>query len=234
MRLAARAGAVDPLEATRAREVTGYSYGEGRNVDEGRRADGHAVRVGPKKSEPSQIPPTVAAKLKTQPDTPQGRRDALLMALLLDHGLRCGEVAALDIASLDLAAGLLTFYRAKVAKTQTHRLTPDTARAAVRYLEHDACAAGPLLRGSRKSGNLGEPGMSERAITRRVATLGRAYGLARLSAHDCRHFWATEAARNGTPIDRLQDAGGWSSPYMPLAYVDRAKIANEGVRLRAE
>ncbi|MBC8492724.1 MAG: site-specific integrase, partial [Chloroflexi bacterium] len=51
------------------------------------------------------------------------------------------------------------------------------------------------------------------------------------SAHDCRHYWATQAARSGTPIDRLQDAGGWSSPAMPLRYVEAAKIANEGVRL---
>jgi len=43
--------------------------------------------------------------------------------------------------------------------------------------------------------------MIERAITKRVATLGRAFGVARLSAHDCRHYWATDAARNGTPID---------------------------------
>ena len=32
---------------------------------------------------------------------------------------------------------------------------------------------------------------------------------------------------------RAQDAGGWSSPAMPLRYVEAAKIANEGVRLDA-
>ena len=48
---------------------------------------------------------------------------------------------------------------------------------------------------------------------------------------DSRHYWATQAARNGTLIDRLQDAGGWASPAMPWRYVEAAKIANEGVRL---
>jgi len=52
-----------------------------------------------------------------------------------------------------------------------------------------------------------------------------------LSAHDLRHYWATRAALNGTPLDRLQDAGGWSSPAMPLRYVENAKIANQGVLL---
>jgi hypothetical protein len=30
---------------------------------------------------------------------------------------------------------------------------------------------------------------------------------------------------------RLQDASGWSSPAMPLRFVEAAKIANEGVRV---
>jgi len=73
--------------------------------------------------------------------------------------------------------------------------------------------------------------MTERASTARVRTLGLAIGVHGLSAHDYRHHWATQAARHKTPIDRLQDAGRWSSPAMPLRYVEAAEIANEGVRL---
>ena len=40
---------------------------------------------------------------------------------------------------------------------------------------------------------------------------GGSDGIEGLNAHDLRHTWATCAARNGTPIDRLQDAGGWNS-----------------------
>ena len=65
----------------------------------------------------------------------------------------------------------------------------------------------------------------------RVHDLGAAVGLVGLSAHDLRHYWATRAARSGTPLDRLQDAGGWASPAMPLRYVETAKIANQGVLL---
>jgi integrase len=49
--------------------------------------------------------------------------------------------------------------------------------------------------------------------------------------HDLRHTWATCAARNATPLDRLQDAGGWSSTAMRLRYVEATKVANEGVRV---
>ena len=55
-------------------------------------------------------------------------------------------------------------------------------------------------------------GMTARALTARVRDLGAAVGLVGLSAHDLRHYWATRAARSGTPLDRLQDAGGWASP----------------------
>ena len=95
----------------------------------------------------------------------------------------------------------------------------------------DAPAQGPALRASRKGGALQDAGMTARALTARVRDLGAAVGLVGLSAHDLRHYWATQAARSGTPLDRLQDAGGWASPAMPLRYVEAAKIANQGVLL---
>ena len=138
------------------------------------------------------------------------------MCLLLDHGLSVGEVAILTVAGLDLAAGTFTFYRPKVDKVQVHRMTADTLRAALAYLRQDAPAHGAL---------------STRAINARVGELGAAIGLVELSPHDCRHYWATQAIRNGTDIKSLQDAGGWTSPAMPLRYAASAAIANEGVRL---
>ena len=85
--------------------------------------------------------------------------------------------------------------------------------------------------GKRKAHKLTGQGMTDRALTGRVKVLGEIVGLQGLSAHDCRHYWAIQAARAGTPVDRLQDAGGWNSPAMPLRYVEAAKIANQGVRL---
>jgi integrase len=142
-----------------------------------------------------------------------------------------GEVAGLTVGAFDLKAGELRFYREKVDKVQTHRLSKDALDAARAYLATDAPPIGPLLRASRKGGKLTEAGLTARRISARVRTLGRAVGVKGLSAHDCRHYWATAAARSGTPIDRLQDAGGWASLAMPLRYVETAKIANEGVKL---
>jgi integrase len=110
-------------------------------------------------------------------------------------------------------------------------MSDDTRRALRSYLELGGPAAGLLFQTTRKGNIITGQGMNERAITGRVAYLGQRAGVAGLSAHDLRHTWATLAARAGTPIDRLMDAGGWSSMAMPLRYVEFAKIANEGVRL---
>ena len=229
--LAFKAGALSQEAYALIRLVSGYSHKEAVHLDEKRQNTGIPTRKGAKKATAVPVTLEQAQSLKRQPNTPQGRRDALLMRLLLDHGLRVGEVAGLQVTDFDLQAGELRFYRPKVNLTQTHKLSADTLRAAKSYFKRDALASGPLLRASRKDGSLGHAGMSERALTGRVRLLGAAVGIKGLSAHDCRHYWATRAARNGTPIDRLQDAGGWSSPSMPLRYVEAAVIANTGVLL---
>jgi integrase len=74
------------------------------------------------------------------------------------------------------------------------------------------------------SETLGEPvtenGMTAGAINKRVGFLGEQIGLHGLSPHDCRHYWATSATRGGTNLKNLQDAGGWTSPAMPMRYIE--------------
>lgn len=223
-RLAAQAGALSAQEYALIRAVQGYNQAEQRRLD-ARRA---AKRVGRKKPAALRISPAQAQALKTQPATPQGRRDAALLCLLLDHGLRASEVTGLAVEDLDLQRGLLSFFRPKVGKRQTHRLSADTL-AALR-----ACAAagelppaGPLLRRSKKDGSLSQPGLTPRGVSYIVEQLGKALDLPGLSAHDCRHYWASSAAARGADPFALQEAGGWSSLAMPRRYVEEGQIANE-------
>lgn len=233
-KLATKAGVLSTQDLALIKTVSGYAGKEAKRVNERR----EIRRVGEKKADHVSLSPEQAQRLKSHDlETPQGRRDALLMCLLLDHGLRMGEVAGLKISDFDLKSGELRFYRPKVDKVQTHKLTADTLRAAVAYFEHDikgASPLNPLLLASVKGGSLTDRPMSERAITKRVRYLGRVLvGIQGMSAHDCRHYWATDAARNGTDPFRLQEAGGWSSLTMPRRYVEDAKIANKGVKLSA-
>lgn len=235
--LAAQAGAISPDELRMIQTVKGYSSKEAKHIDEKRRADGTATRQANeagkarKKAEAATIPEDIAQALKAQPDTPQGKRDALLMCLMLDHGLRVEEVAILTRKAFDLKAGTFTFYRPKVDKTQTHTMTPATREAARAYLKY-APEAGIIWRKSNKgqsklSGQMSETSAT-RQINRRVELLGRHAGIEGLSPHDCRHYAATFEARKGTPVDRLVDMFGWNSPAMAFRYIEAAHIANEG------
>ncbi len=224
--LAHQAGAIDADAYLLIQTVRGYGHKQARQVDEKR----DVTRRGPKKAQATRLTREQIAALKAQPDTPQGRRDALLMTLLLDHGLRCGEITGLEVEAFDLQAGTFTFHRPKVDKVQTHKLTGDAWRAAGAYLTQDGPSIGGLLLGSHKGGRLGGA-MSARAIHKRVRQLGQRIGVERLAPHDCRHAWATCAAQGGTDPFRLQEAGGWNSLTMPRRYIDEQKIANEGVVL---
>jgi len=251
-RLAMQAGIIPAEKYAMIASVKGYANKEKKNVDSRRKSAGletrKATRINKgkprkdgqprkdihssKKSEAVHIPDDIAAAMIEQPNTPQGRRDALLMCLLLHHGLRVGEVAILTSDSFNLKNNTITFDRPKVQKTQTHTMTPATRKAAADYIKHDAPTAGIIWRKSHKgtaalSGQLSEKS-AERAITKRVELLGRHAGVMGLSAHDCRHYWATYEARKGTSLDRLQDAGGWNSLAMPARYIEAAAIANTG------
>lgn len=256
--LAYLAGHLKHDEIAKIKMVKGFSHKEGRNINEKRLAESFETRRDSKRGmNTSQGTPVKSTKkahavlltqdqaetLKNHPDSPQGRRDALLMCLLLDHGLRCGEVAILQVENFDLEAGTMRFYRPKVDKVQTHRLSPDTLRAARAYLAADQEAkAGPLLLGSRKNGSIYGAGghyassgaltqgkMSTQAITNRVRFFGEfILRLENLGAHDCRHYWATAQARKGVPVNVLMEAGGWASLAMPMRYIEAAKIANDG------
>lgn len=231
-KLAAKAGSIPAEESILIASVQGYANKEAKNIDAKRRADGIETRIGAKKAQAVSIPADIAEALKMQPNTPKGRRDRLLMCLFLDHGIRVGEAALLTINNFNLKAGTLTFYRPKVNKTQTHQLTEDTWNAAREYITQDAQPDGIIWRRSHKGAGelLGQLSIksAERALTKRVEILGRHAGIEGLSAHDGRHFWATYEANNNTPVNRLMDAGGWSSPAMPLRYIEASAIANAG------
>jgi integrase len=232
-KLAAKAGAMDATTKALIADVTGYSRKEAKKVDE-RRA---VTRLSTKKAEHTSITEKQAEALKRQPETSQGHRDAVLMCLLLDHGLRAHEASILTLDDIDLTAGTMTFYRPKVDKVQSHNLSADTLRALRAYLTDLAELgeeSGLLLRGSRRGGRLQfDTFMTPSNISKRVSALGEREGIERLSAHDCRHYWATYWAKRIGKLPKgamtLQEAGGWSSLAMPRRYVEEATIANEGM-----
>jgi site-specific recombinase XerD len=223
--IAAKAGFITPAELTLINEVVGYRQREAHNTDEKRE---QKRRPKSKKAEPVSLLPVHATLLKRQPNTIKGRRDTLIMCLLLDHALRVSEVADLHVSSINIQGGQLTIYHRKTDDMSTHDLSPDTYQAARAYLADCKPDQVALFIGTKSSKRI-----STRTINERVGQMGKAIGITGLSPHDCRHFAAEDAIRNGTDIKSLQDFGNWNSPAMPLRYAKSAKIANSGVKLSA-
>lgn len=195
--------------------VKGIPRRQARNIDARRTP----TRIGAKKASPVDISLEQVVALKHPATGFLAKRDALMMCLFLDHGLRVGEFAILKRSQINLKTRLLTFERPKVDKPQKDRLTPDTLAAAKAYLPTVPAGQESLF------------DLALISIQERVRTLGDACGLQGLSPHDCRHSWATRAAAHGTPLDRLKQAGGWSNLQTPLGYIKESEIANEGVKL---
>jgi len=229
--MASQAKALDASELALIQTVKTIRHGQGIEIDKDRKQK-RIARPQAKKAKSVVLTAEQAKALKAQPDTPQGRRDNVLMCLLLDHGLRAGEVAALTVDNFKLKTGTVSFWREKVKKQQKHKLTADTLTALRNYIDSGDCAGiGPLLRSSRKGGKLDKSGMAEHAVTVRVKKLGEAIGVTGLSAHDCRHYWATSAVKGGTDSFALRQAGGWSSMQTVARYVEESTVANDGVKL---
>jgi integrase len=156
--LAVKAGTISREEGMLVQGVKGFSRAAAANVDEKRvqtrivsvtydyKPDGRKRRVvvtrqSTKKAWPRLLSEAeVAALMQLRNDSPQAWRDALLMCLLLEHGLRASEVAALKVGNIDLTQGELRFRRPKVKGTEhewaQHELTPRTCELASYYIEH--------------------------------------------------------------------------------------------------
>ncbi len=234
------AGVLDEASLAAILTVKGTSGRKARNLDEERRSRQIPTRKGYKKAAPTPISTVQAITLKkvtTHPGRPHTRghdlllasRDALLMGLLVEHALRCSEVALLTIDSIDLRRGTIRIYRPKTDRTDIQRLHRHTRLAAEIYLSQAGREHGPLFTGYDP-----EKPLSTRAINKRVAVLGGEIGIDHLSPHDLRHHWAFDALLNHTPLNVVQTDGGWETEYMPLRYAHQVGATGGGATITEE
>jgi len=235
MTLANQAGIIPDGEILRLQGLKGYTRKEAIDTDTQRTKQGMAIRKGAKKAQAVAITEEQARALcKVRNETPQARRDALLMCLLLDHGLRVSEAAILKIEDIDINAKQITFYRPKTGKTSRHNLRGRAWQVLTEYLSKDNHnQSGALILASCKSGALiSGKGMTTRAINERVTHLGRAVGIDNLSPHDARHYGATKAGNDpNVSLAALMQWGGWDSATSAARYIDHGQADNDGVSL---
>jgi site-specific recombinase XerD len=160
------------------------------------------------------------------------RRDEAIIRLMIDAGLRAGEVVALEVADVDLAAGTAVVRRGKGGKGRTVPVGPEASLAIDRYLR--------LRRGHRLAETpalwLGDRGkrFSYDALHKTLGERAAAAGLIGFHPHKMRHTWAHRWLSRGGSESGAMAVGGWTRPDMLMRYSKAqasARAAEEARRL---
>ena len=147
-------------------------------------------------------------------------RNQTILILLLDTGLRIGELINLKMEDVHINEGFLKV----VGKGRKERIVPigNNAQKALqrylfRYRQKPACSGMNNVFLSIH----GKP-LTENSIKLMFARLARVSGVVRLHAHLCRHTFATRFLINGGDVFTLQQILGHSTLEMVRRYVTLA------------
>jgi integrase len=158
----------------------------------------------------------------------EDRRDAALLRLLADSGMRRGEIAGLTVADLHLDGAGLILLRGETSKGRRDRVVPlsrEVVAALDKYLRvrpsHPHAHLPDLWLGKR--GRLTDSGILQ-VVERR----GREAGVPGLHPHRFRHTFAHRGQRAGMSASSLMAIGGWKDAGM-LARYGRSAAAERAV-----
>ncbi len=147
---------------------------------------------------------------------PTGVRNRALIAVLWRSGLRISEALALELRDLDLEAGSLRVRHGKGDKSRTVGIDEQTSALLARWLDRrrrlSPGARAPVF--CTLAGGRVDTSYVRHLLPRLAAKAGLDR---RVHAHGLRHTYASELARERTPINVIRDALGHTS----LAVTDR-------------
>ena len=156
------------------------------------------------------------------------RRDEAIVRLMVETGLRAGEVLALQTADIDLQQGNAIVRRGKGGKARSVPFGSQTAAALDRYMRarsgHRLGNTEPLWLGG--NGQTFSYAGLDRALKRRA----EAAGISGFHLHLLRHTAATRWLRAGGSEQGLMAVAGWSTRSM----IDRYTGASASERAAAE
>lgn len=169
------------------------------------------------------LTPEQARALLAVPDpaTMRGKRDRVILWVLLTCALRREELASLRIENIEQRDGRWVFVdlRGKGNKLRTVAIPAHTREVIREWTEAAGITTGPLLRRLSKSGRLLEEGYSGMAIWKVVGRAARAIGLEHLAPHDLRRTCARLCRKNGAGLEQVQKLLGHESILTTQIYL---------------
>ncbi len=157
--------------------------------------------------------PSRGKRKSFQMSRPTAKRDRALVMLLVDTGMRSGEVARLLVEDIDFSTGRIVIRMGKGGKGRTVFASPETLDALKAYWEErDISPDSPAF--TTRSGRA----LTANEINHLITNLGKRAGI-RVHPHALRHFFATQFLRNGGDALTLKRLLGHSTLAMVEYYV---------------
>jgi site-specific recombinase XerD len=158
-------------------------------------------------------------------DSPGGRRDAAVLAVLFVGGLRRAEAVALDVDDYEASSGHLTV-TGKGRRQRRTALPAGGRRAMAAWLEvRGFDENGPLFCPIDKAGRVTIRRLTTQAIYALVDRRSRKAGVSHLSPHDGRRTFASDLFDAGVDAVQVQGLMGHASLITTGGYDRRPELA---------
>lgn len=152
---------------------------------------------------------------------PTAARDAAILLVLVDAGLRASELCDLEVRHFDRKTGRILVEKGKGRKQRVVYVGQSAQRALWRYIQRRGALAqtDPIFESSRGGGPMDRDGL--RKLVNRI---GQRAGVAGATPHRFRHTFAVNFLRNGGNLAALQDLLGHSTMEMVRRYARLAEV----------
>ena len=161
-------------------------------------------------------------------DTIVGRRDKLMIALMLTNGLRCCEVERIDIQDFNTQRGRTILHIRRKGRTDKQEIVavPPLIMELVRdYTScRDITPSGPLFLNHSSNSSAGDR-LGKISIGIIVKQRLRAIGIDRpqITAHSLRHTCGSLLVENGVEVEQIRDLLGHSDTATTRIYIEMAQ-----------
>jgi integrase len=180
-----------------------------------------------------------AKELLAVPDrsTLKGKRDYVIIALLVGCALRRRELASLSIEDIQLREGrwVIIDLRGKGGRIRTVAVPIWIKQAIDTWITAAKLEKGRLLRPLSKSGKILRDGLGDWAIWSIVEQSSKQIGIERFGAHDLRRTCAKLCRKNGGDLEQIKFLLGHSSIQTTERYLgseqDLAVAVNDNLGL---